>query len=120
MIAPRILHLDDDSFDREIKRRHGPILVEFWAPWCKPCKAIAPTLDEVAEDFAGRAWVAKVNVDEAGDLANRFGVRSVPTLVVFKAGRIVDQMIGNAPKAEIQSMLDRHTDDAAHREANPP
>ena len=106
--SERILVLDDDSFDDEIKTIQGPILVDFWANWCDPCKTIAPWLDELADELSGRAHIAKVDVDENGDLVNRFGIMSIPTLVVFKDGKIVDQLIGAAPKDKIQSLVARH------------
>ena len=109
MASERILILDDDNFDEEIKSIRGPILVDFWASWCAPCKTIAPWLDQLAEEFAGRAHVAKVDVDENGDLVNRFGIMSVPTLVVFKDGKIVDQTIGAAPKDRIRALIAKHT-----------
>jgi thioredoxin 1 len=106
--SERILILDDDNFDDEIKTIQGPILVDFWANWCEPCKTIAPWLDQLADDLAGRAHVAKVDVDENGDLVNRFGIMSIPTLVVFKNGKIVDQLIGAAPKDKIESLVAKH------------
>jgi len=110
MASDRILILNDDNFDEEIKSIRGPILVDFWASWCAPCKTIAPWLDELAEELSGRAHVAKVDVDENGDLVNRYGIMSVPTLVVFKDGKIVDQTIGAAPKERIRALIERHTD----------
>jgi thioredoxin 1 len=103
-----IVHLNDDNFDEEIKKIGQPVLVDFWAAWCQPCKAIAPTLTQLASDMAGRAVIAKVNVDESGDLSNRFGIRSVPTLMVFKEGRVVDQMVGAAPKEQIRRLIEKH------------
>jgi len=103
-----IVHLNDDNFDEEIKKLGGPVLVDFWAGWCGPCKAIAPALEQLASEMAGRAVIAKVNVDESGDLSNRFGIRSIPTLVVFKDGRVVDQMIGAAPKEQIRRLIEKH------------
>ena len=108
MADERILSLNEENFDEEIQRRQGPILVDFWADWCQPCKVIAPSLDQLAEEFSGRARIAKVNVDDSGNLANRFGVRSIPTLVVFKAGKVVDQVIGAAPKDQIRDMMHKH------------
>ena len=110
MANERILILDDDTFDEEIKSIRGPILVDFWASWCAPCKTIAPWLDDLADEFAGTAHVAKVDVDENGDLVNRFGIMSVPTLVVFKDGKIVDQTIGAAPKDRIRALIAKHTE----------
>ncbi|MBZ5640171.1 MAG: thioredoxin [Acidobacteriia bacterium] len=103
-----IVHLNDGNFDEEIKRIEAPVLVDFWAAWCGPCKTIASSLEQLASEMAGRAVVAKVNVDESGDLSNRFGIRSIPTLMVFKGGRVVDQMIGAAPKEQIRRLIERH------------
>jgi thioredoxin 1 len=106
--SERILILNDDNFDEEIKSIQGPILVDFWASWCAPCKTISPWLDELASEFAGRAHVAKIDIDENGDVVNRFGIQSVPTLVVFRDGKIVDQMVGAAPKDRIRSLIAKH------------
>jgi thioredoxin 1 len=104
----QILTLGEDDFDDRISQARGPVLVDFWAAWCGPCKVIAPRLAEIADELAGQAQVAKVNVDDNGDLANRFGIRSIPTLIVFKDGKVVDQMIGAAPKDQIRRMLQKH------------
>jgi thioredoxin 1 len=106
--SERILDLNEDNFDEQINRETQPILVDFWASWCQPCKAVAPTLAQIAEEMSGQAVVAKVNVDDNGDLANRFGIRSIPTLVVFKGGKVVDQMIGAAPKDHIVRLIHKH------------
>jgi thioredoxin 1 len=103
-----IVHLNDDNFDEEIKRIRQPVLVDFWAAWCHPCKLIAPSLAQLASEMAGRAVVAKVNVDESGDLSNRFGIRSIPTLMVFKEGRVVDQIVGASPKEQIRRLIEKH------------
>jgi thioredoxin 1 len=103
-----ILTLTEDDFDDHIANAAIPILVDFWAAWCPPCKMIAPSLEAIADEMGERARVAKVNVDENGDLANRFGIRSIPTLMVFKRGRVVDQMIGAAPKDQIKRMVEKH------------
>jgi len=104
----RILILDDDSFDGEIKSIQGPILVDFWANWCEPCKTIQSWIEELSEEMVGKAHFATVDVDENGDLLNRFGIMSIPTLVVFKDGKVVDQLIGAAPKDKIRSLVQRH------------
>jgi thioredoxin 1 len=108
MSGDQILHLTDDTFDDQIKKANGPVLVDFWAAWCGPCKIIAPALEQIAGEMTGQATIAKVNVDENGDLSNRFGIRSIPTLMVFKDGRVVDQMIGAAPKDQIRRLLEKH------------
>ena len=103
-----VLSLREDNFDEQIKNTRVPILVDFWASWCPPCKVIAPSLEQIAEEMSGKACVAKVNVDDNGDLASRFGIRSIPTLVLFKHGKVVDQVIGAVPKEQIRQLLDRH------------
>lgn len=108
MSTEGLLDLTDDDFDEAISRARGPMLVDFWASWCAPCKQIAPALEEISLEFAGRATVARLDVDENGDVMNRFGIRSIPTLVVFRDGRVVDRMIGAAPKDEIRRLLERH------------
>ena len=105
-----MLILDEDNFDEQIKQPSVPVLVDFWAAWCQPCKALAPLLDQMAGEMAGLVQFAKVDVDTNGDLANRFGIRSIPTLVVFKRGMVVDQMIGVNPKQNIRRLLEKHLD----------
>jgi len=106
--SEKILILNEDNFDDEVKQKTGPILVDFWAAWCAPCKIIVPHLEQIAEEMSGRAHVAKVDVDENGDLANRFGIMSIPTLIVFKNGKVVDQLIGAAPKHQIRGLIEKH------------
>jgi thioredoxin 1 len=96
------------NFETEVLQSDVPVLVDFWAEWCGPCKAIAPSIDQIAEEYAGRAKVFKVNVDEEGDLASRFGIMSIPAVLVFKGGKVVDQYVGSAPKTTFSGMLDRH------------
>lgn len=103
-----IVQLTDDDFDDQMNAFDGPVLVDFWAAWCGPCKMIAPTLEKLAGEYAGRATMAKVNVDDNGHVAARFGIRSIPTLVVFKDGKVVDQVIGAVPEAQIRQLVDKH------------
>jgi len=107
-MGENIVVLSEANFDQEIKKPGGLLLVDFWAAWCAPCRLIAPHLEALAQEYQGKARVGKVNVDENGTLAGRFQIRSIPTLLVFKDGQVVDQLIGAAPKDSIQDLLDRH------------
>ncbi len=108
MATAQIQELTDRDFDQQVSKRSGAVLVDFWAPWCGPCKVIAPVLEELAQEYEGKVTFAKVNVDENGDLANRFGIRSIPTLMIFKDGKVVDQIIGAVPKEQIRKRLEKH------------
>ena len=93
------------NFEQEILNSDKPALVDFWAPWCMPCRMIAPIVEEIAEETAGKAVVGKVNVDDEGELAMRYGVASIPTLIVFKNGQITNQALGAMPKEQIEALL---------------
>lgn len=94
------------DFDKEVLQSDVPVLVDFWAVWCGPCRMIAPAVDAVAEEYSGRAKVMKLNVDEAPEIAGRYGVMSIPTLMIFKGGEQVNQLMGAHPKDTITQMLD--------------
>lgn len=111
MPDPGILVLDDDSFDASVQRLKGPILVHFWAGWCGPCKTLANVLATVARDCAGRVHIAQVDTDVSGDLVHRFGIRAVPTMIVFRSGKIIDQSIGALPERELRAFVGRHLAD---------
>jgi len=100
----KTLELNDSNFDEAIKG-DKPVLVDFWAEWCGPCKMIGPVVEELAGDYEGRAVVAKVNVDENPQVAGRYGIRSIPTLLVFKGGQIVDKQVGAVPKSVLAQKL---------------
>lgn len=93
------------TFDKEVLQSSVPVLVDFWAPWCPPCRAIAPSLDAIAEEYAGRAKVVKVNTDEEYDLTMRYGISNIPALLYFKDGELKDQIIGAAPQRAIAEKL---------------
>jgi thioredoxin 1 len=94
-----------EDFEEKVLTSSTPVLVDFWAEWCGPCKALAPTLHEIAEEFNGKLIVAKVNVDDNRELAREHGIRSIPTLMVYKAGEVVETTAGALPKAELVEML---------------
>jgi thioredoxin 1 len=105
-MADIALHLTEANFDTELGNHKEVLMVDFWAEWCAPCRAIAPTLEELARDSAGKVSLAKVNVDEHPGLAARYGVRSIPTILFIKGGAVVDQVIGAVPKAQLKKKLD--------------
>ncbi len=102
------LAVSTSNFDSEVLQSDVPVLVDFWAAWCGPCKAIAPHVEELADEMAGQAKVFKVDVDQEGDLAMKYGIMSIPALIVFKGGQEVDRMVGAGSKDQIKSLLSRH------------
>jgi len=105
-MAGNILELTSANFKSTVESG-TPVLVDFWAPWCGPCRVIAPILEEVAREFDGKARVGKVNVDDSPDIASQFGVRGIPTLILFKNGQIQGQMVGVNPKSNIVSLVQK-------------
>ena len=100
------VHLTEQNFDETLSRESGLMMVDFWAEWCGPCKAIAPVLEDLAQESAGRVTLAKVNVDENPGLAARYGIRSIPTILFVKQGKVADQVIGAVPRAKLKAKLD--------------
>ena len=106
MADVKTVQLTEENFDETLKQHAGLMMVDFWAEWCGPCKAIAPVLEDLARESAGRVTLAKVNVDENHGLAGRYGIRSIPTILFVKSGKVVDQMIGAVPKTKLKEKLD--------------
>jgi thioredoxin 1 len=107
-MSENITNLTNDTFKAAISGAGTPVLVDFWAPWCGPCKAIAPILEELANEFAGKLKISKVNVDEAGDVAAEYSIRAIPTMLLFKDGAVVEQIVGMLPKAALKAKLSAH------------
>ena len=101
-----VVTLTEANFQEEVLNAKGPVLVDFWAAWCGPCKMIGPVVEELANDFVGKAKVAKLNVDEQGKLAQQYGVMSIPTLVLFKDGQETQRVVGFKPKAELAKLIE--------------
>ena len=104
-MADSTVHLTEQSFDEAVMKHEGVLMVDFWAEWCGPCKAIAPVLEELTRDAAGRVTLAKVNVDENHGLAARYGIRSIPTVLFLKDGKVLDQVVGVVPRAKLKDKL---------------
>ncbi|MCX6147684.1 MAG: thioredoxin [Candidatus Kapabacteria bacterium] len=102
------LHLTDATFDTEVIKSDLPVLIDFWAAWCGPCKMIAPYIEELSNEFEGRAKIAKLDVDNNQNTAMNFGIRSIPTLLIFKGGNVVDTIVGAVPKQTIMDKLNSH------------
>lgn len=100
------IHVTTDQFDAEVLQSSVPVLVDFWAVWCGPCRAIAPHVDAISEEYAGRAKVVKLNVDEEPEIALRYGIQSIPTLLFFKDGKVQDMIVGVVPKQTIVQKLE--------------
>ncbi len=107
MASSNIITLTKDNFEQSVIKSATPILVDFWAEWCGPCKMIAPILDELADEYAGRVSIGKVNIDEHQSLATEFGVRAIPTLLLFQNGQVAEQIVGLRSKRDLKASFDK-------------
>jgi thioredoxin 1 len=102
-----LVHVNDKNFASEVLDSDLPVLVEFWATWCGPCRSISPIVEELAKEFSGRVKVAKLNVDESHTTPTQYGVRGIPTLILFKGGKILDQIIGSVPRTRLKALMEK-------------
>jgi len=102
----KVVHLSAENFDDTIRHASAPVLVDFWAPWCMPCRMMGPVIEELAAEYDGRAIIAKLNTDESQEIAIRYGIRGIPTLLIFKDGEEFDRLVGVTPKAKLKKRLD--------------
>lgn len=106
-MGENITNVTDSTFDTMVLKSDMPALVDFWASWCAPCRAIAPIVDEMANEYSGRIRVTKMNVDDNPATPGRYGVRGIPTLILFKGGKVVDQLVGAVPKSQIKELIEK-------------
>ncbi len=107
MASPLISSLTQDNFEKEVLQSATPVLVDFWAEWCGPCKMIAPLLDELADEYDGKVKIGKVNIDEQQALATKYGIRAIPTLLLINKGQVAEQMVGAKSKRDLKASFDR-------------
>ncbi|MEE2901626.1 MAG: thioredoxin [Myxococcota bacterium] len=105
MASESLVNFEENNFDSEVLNSEIPVLVDFWAPWCAPCRAIAPSVEALADEYAGKVKVGKLNIDDNPTIPGKYGIRSIPTLLVFKGGDVVDQQVGGVNKAAIEGMI---------------
>jgi thioredoxin 1 len=108
MSASNLIHLTEENFKTEVLEASVPVLVDFWAEWCGPCKMIGPVIDELASDYDGKVKFGKINVDEQQELASQYGIRAVPTILIFKSGEVVEQVVGLRSKRDLKANLDKY------------
>lgn len=105
-MSEQIVHVTDDNFEQEVLNSDVPVLIDYWAEWCGPCKMIAPILDELAAEYAGKVKIAKLNIDDNPNTPPKFGIRSIPTLMVFKGGNVEGTKVGGASKSDLAQFID--------------
>ncbi|MDX8391227.1 MAG: thioredoxin TrxA [Mariprofundaceae bacterium] len=110
MASEYITHVSDDSFESDVLKASGPVLVDFWAPWCGPCKQIAPILDEVADEMQGKINIAKINIDDNPNTPGKYGVRGIPTLMLFRDGNVQGTKVGAINKSKLEELIKEHLD----------
>jgi len=109
MANANMVHLTESNFEAEVTQSSAPVLIDFWAEWCGPCKMIAPILDQLADEYVGKVKIAKINIDEEQALAEKYGIRAIPTLLLFKGGTVAEQIVGLKSKRDLKSILDGAT-----------
>lgn len=107
MAGEHVIIVNDGEFEAKVEKNELPCLVDFWAPWCGPCKAIGPVIDELAEEYAGKVQIAKMNVDESPATPGKFGIKAIPTLIMFKNGEAVDRITGQVGKAQLKELISK-------------
>jgi thioredoxin 1 len=107
-MSKNIVTVTDQNFKKEVLESEVPVLVDFWAPWCAPCRMIAPVVEQLADEYLGKFKIAKLNTDENSETASTYGIRSIPTLGIFKGGQLVDGVVGSVPKQTLSKKLDEH------------
>jgi thioredoxin 1 len=108
MAGNKVIEITRDNFEQQVINSDKPVLLDFWASWCGPCRAVAPVMEELAGQYDGRAVIGKVNVDDENELSAKFRIMSIPTVMLFKGGQIVDKIVGSRPKADFESLLDKN------------